>query len=106
MTVSYTGPARGHIVAEATCTPRSQALLGHRRCPRLDRRAGRYRPGRRQGVAGVNGWNYATTWETIAREVPDREAIVCGDRRITFSELDHRADRLAHVLAAYGIGIG
>jgi fatty-acyl-CoA synthase len=52
----------------------------------------------------VNGWNYATTWETMAREVPDREAVVCGDRRITFGELDRRADRLAHVLAAHGIG--
>ncbi len=54
----------------------------------------------------MNGWNYATTWETIAREVPDREAVVCGDRRITFGELDRRADRLAHVLAAHGIGAG
>ena len=54
----------------------------------------------------MNGWNYATTWETMAREVPDREAVVCGDRRITFGELDRRADRLAHVLAAHGIGAG
>ena len=54
----------------------------------------------------MNGWNYATTWEAIAREVPDREAVVCGDRRITFGELDRRADRLAHVLAAHGIGAG
>ena len=54
----------------------------------------------------MNGWNYATTWETMAREVPDREAVICGDRRITFGELDHRADRLAHVLAADGIGAG
>jgi 3-oxocholest-4-en-26-oate---CoA ligase len=54
----------------------------------------------------VNGWNYATTWETMAREVPDREAVVCGDRRLTYAELDRRADRLAHVLAAHGIGRG
>ncbi len=54
----------------------------------------------------MNGWNYATTWETVAREVPDREAVVCGDRRVTFGELDRRADRLAHVLAADGIGAG
>ena len=54
----------------------------------------------------MNGWNYATTWETMAREVPDREAVVCGDRRVTFGELDRRADRLAHVLAAHGIGAG
>ena len=54
----------------------------------------------------MNGWNYATTWETMAREVPDREAVVCGDRRVTFVELDRRADRLAHVFAAHGIGVG
>jgi acyl-CoA synthetase (AMP-forming)/AMP-acid ligase II len=54
----------------------------------------------------VSGWNYATTWEIVAREVPDREAIVCGDRRVTFGELDRRADRLAHVLAGHGIGPG
>jgi fatty-acyl-CoA synthase len=54
----------------------------------------------------VNDWNYATTWETIARETPDREAVVCGDRRLTFGDLDRRADRLAHVLAAHGIGSG
>ena len=54
----------------------------------------------------MTGWNYATTWETLAREVPDREAVVCGDRRLTFAELDRRAERLAHVLAAHGIGPG
>ena len=54
----------------------------------------------------MSGWNFATTWETVAREVPDREAIVCGRRRLTFGELDRRADRLAHVLAAHGIGAG
>ena len=42
----------------------------------------------------------------LGPDVPDREAVVCGDRRITFGELDQRADRLAHVLAAYRIGVG
>jgi acyl-CoA synthetase (AMP-forming)/AMP-acid ligase II len=54
----------------------------------------------------VTGWNHATTWETLAREVPDRLAVVCGDRRLTFGALDQRADRLAHVLATCGIGPG
>jgi 3-oxocholest-4-en-26-oate---CoA ligase len=54
----------------------------------------------------MTGWNYATTWETIAREVPDRVAIVCGGRRLTYAELDDRADRLAHVFASHGIGAG
>jgi acyl-CoA synthetase (AMP-forming)/AMP-acid ligase II len=54
----------------------------------------------------MTGWNYATTWETVAREVPDRVAVVCGDRRLTFGALDERAERLAHVLATHGIGAG
>jgi len=54
----------------------------------------------------MTGWSYATTWETLAREVPDRLAVVCGDRRLTFGALDRRAERLAHVLAAHGTGAG
>jgi 3-oxocholest-4-en-26-oate---CoA ligase len=54
----------------------------------------------------MTGWNYATTWETLAREVPDRVAVVCGGRRLTFAALDQRAERLAQVLAAHGIGPG
>jgi 3-oxocholest-4-en-26-oate---CoA ligase len=52
------------------------------------------------------GWNYARTWETVAREVPDRDAVVCGGRRLSYRELDDRAERLAHVLAAHGVGAG
>ena len=33
------------------------------------------------------------------RRVPDREALVCGDRRLTYAEVDERANRLAHHLA-------
>jgi 3-oxocholest-4-en-26-oate---CoA ligase len=32
--------------------------------------------------------------------------VVCGDRRITYAELDDRSTRLAHGLAALGIGVG
>ena len=38
--------------------------------------------------------------------MPDREALVCDQRRLTFAELDERATRLAHHLAARGIGPG
>ncbi|MBV9283895.1 MAG: AMP-binding protein, partial [Acidimicrobiia bacterium] len=34
----------------------------------------------------------------MADTVPDREAVVCGDRRLTYRELDERATRLAHAL--------
>ena len=33
-------------------------------------------------------------WGAIAREVPDRLAIVCGDRSVTWHEFDDRAARL------------
>ena len=37
--------------------------------------------------------------ERVADTVPDHLALVCGQRRLTYAELDARANRLAHVLA-------
>ncbi len=54
----------------------------------------------------MSGWNYASTWSIVAREAPEREAVVCGERRITFGELATRARKLAAVLAAGGVGAG
>lgn len=51
-------------------------------------------------------FNLADLFERVARAVPDREAVVCGDVRLTFSDLDARADRVASALAAAGIGPG
>ncbi|GAA3130056.1 acyl-CoA synthetase [Streptosporangium carneum] len=42
----------------------------------------------------------------MAAAIPDRPAVVCGDRRLSFSELDRRADALAHHLKAAGVGPG
>ena len=49
---------------------------------------------------------FADLWELVAEQVPDREAVVCGDRRVTYAELDERANRLANHLAAHGVGPG
>jgi acyl-CoA synthetase (AMP-forming)/AMP-acid ligase II len=38
--------------------------------------------------------------------VPDRIAVICGDRRATYAELEARANRLAHHLAKHGVGKG
>src|SRR5690349_1086417 len=38
--------------------------------------------------------------------VPDRVAIICGDRRSTYAELEARANRLAHHLAKHGVVAG
>jgi acyl-CoA synthetase (AMP-forming)/AMP-acid ligase II len=41
-----------------------------------------------------------------AMRYPEREAVVCGDRRVTFAELDARATRLANALLAEGQALG
>ena len=38
-----------------------------------------------------------------ADAVPTREALVVGDRRLTYAQLEERANRLAHVLRAQGV---
>src|SRR5205823_4114495 len=43
-------------------------------------------------------FNIADLFECVADTVPEREAVVCGDRRLTYAELDERATRLAHAL--------
>jgi acyl-CoA synthetase (AMP-forming)/AMP-acid ligase II len=51
-------------------------------------------------------WNIADLFEAVCDAVPDREAVVCDGRRITYRELDERATRLAHHLAAAGVRAG
>ena len=48
--------------------------------------------------------SFATVWERVADAVPDAPAVVQGDRRITYRDVDDRAARLASALAAYGVG--
>jgi len=51
-------------------------------------------------------FNLADLFECVADRVPDREAVVWRDRRLTFAQLDERATRLAHALAAAGVRAG
>lgn len=48
--------------------------------------------------------SWATLWEALASAQPDHVAVVIGDQRITWAELDGRASRLASVLSTHGIG--
>jgi fatty-acyl-CoA synthase len=52
------------------------------------------------------GWSFARVWAAIAREVPDRPAVVCGERTLTWAELDERSARLASVLWEQGVRPG
>src|SRR5450755_4268614 len=51
-------------------------------------------------------FNFADCFEVVADTVADRTAIVSGDRRVTYAELDERSTRFAHVLATAGVGVG
>jgi acyl-CoA synthetase (AMP-forming)/AMP-acid ligase II len=51
-------------------------------------------------------FNLADLWERVVDEIPDHEALVCGERRLTYGEADARANRLAHHLEANGVGAG
>jgi 3-oxocholest-4-en-26-oate---CoA ligase len=51
-------------------------------------------------------FNLADLYECVADRVPEREAIVWRDRRLTFRELDERATRLAHALQDAGVRAG
>ncbi len=42
--------------------------------------------------------------EARATEHPDRVAVVCGEQRLTYAELNGRANRLARHLAGFGLG--
>ncbi len=48
--------------------------------------------------------HFATLWESIADAIGDREALVTGSTRRTWSEYDDRASRLAAALAGAGLG--
>ncbi len=49
-------------------------------------------------------FNLADLIEHAADAVPERTALICGDRSITYAQLEQRANRLAHHLAANGVG--
>jgi acyl-CoA synthetase (AMP-forming)/AMP-acid ligase II len=51
-------------------------------------------------------FNIADMYEMVADKVPTRTALVCGDQRATYAELDKRANQLAHFLTQRGVGAG
>jgi acyl-CoA synthetase (AMP-forming)/AMP-acid ligase II len=51
-------------------------------------------------------FHLADLFETVARTVPDRLAVIGAEARYTFANLNDRCDRLAAGLAAQGVGRG
>jgi acyl-CoA synthetase (AMP-forming)/AMP-acid ligase II len=56
--------------------------------------------------ASTMAWNLADLFEHVADSVPDRVALIVGDRVETYAQLEENANRLAHHLAEHGIGPG
>ncbi|TCP59426.1 amino acid adenylation domain-containing protein [Tumebacillus sp. BK434] len=68
-----------------------------------------------QELAVWNGNRTTAAWKNLpytlpelferqVRHTPDRTAIVDGERRVTFAELNAQANRMAHALRARGVG--
>jgi len=51
----------------------------------------------------LDTFNLADIWEAVSDRVADRPAVTCGDRRLTYAELEARANRLAHWFLAQGV---
>lgn len=47
--------------------------------------------------------HFATIWESIADAVPDHDAVVQGDRRVSWGEFEHRSARLAQAFLDAGL---
>ena len=54
----------------------------------------------------AGAFNIADLFEALADAIGDRTALVSGTRRLTFAELDARADRVAAMLASRGVAPG
>lgn len=51
-------------------------------------------------------FHFATAWEAVAARFPNRLAAICDGKRLTWSEYEQRAARLADLLTEYDIGPG
>lgn len=54
----------------------------------------------------MSEFNIADLFELVADRVPQRTALICGDTRRSYLEVEQRANQLAHYLQSQGIGQG
>ncbi|MFN3520808.1 MAG: AMP-binding protein [Phenylobacterium sp.] len=52
----------------------------------------------------MEAWNYANLWESVAKAIPDRPALIHGQRVISWRDFDRRANALAARFLAAGLG--
>ena len=57
-------------------------------------------------TAAPGSYNFADVWEMAADALGDRLALVVGEQRRTYADLEERANRLAHHLVGHGVGPG
>ena len=53
-----------------------------------------------------NTWHLANIWENIAAAIPDKPALIEGDKRYNWAEYTGRAARLAQVYTDHGLNAG
>ena len=51
-------------------------------------------------------FNVADLIERVAKNVPEREAVICGDKRATYKDFDERSKQFARYLLSQGLGKG
>ncbi len=51
----------------------------------------------------MTDWNYADVWEAVAASIPGSPALAQGDRTLSWSEFDRRADGVAEWLLSLGV---
>jgi acyl-CoA synthetase (AMP-forming)/AMP-acid ligase II len=52
----------------------------------------------------MDGWNFADVWEVVAETLPEAPAVIQGERRQSWADIDQRANGLARALLDLGAG--
>lgn len=55
-------------------------------------------------VPATREFTLVRTADVVAAQIPDRELVICGDRRFTYAQIAERSRRLAAFLHAQGLG--
>ncbi len=56
-----------------------------------------------RGKTHLSGWNFADIWEVVAEQLPGAPAQIQGARRLSWADVDRRADGVAQALLDAGV---